>query len=556
MPSSSRLGPLVLLVGAAAAGFRIVRHYRFDGWPDAIPIAAITVVLALFAWRAVAGALARRGSRRTRFVDLVLVAGVLALVGVGRGHHVALVVAQAVATARAWLTWPEFSRPADAVGRRPSVLIVVTFGALILLGWALLASPVMTVGGTGTRALDALFTATSAVCVTGLIVVDTATHWSPLGQTVILVLIQVGGLGIMTLWAGILILVGGRMGFREEAALSGVWEPESLGVLRRLIRHVVVWTLVTEAIGAVCLWGVLSRYAPPVEALWSAVFHAISAFCNAGFSLYSDSLRAFAGDPGVSIVMMALIVAGGLGFPVLDELGERVRARAHGRRTRRLSFHARLTLTVSAVLVVAGAAVVYFLEFDHALAELSPGAKVLAATFQSVTARTAGFETLPTERLGPAALLVVIALMFVGAGPASTGGGVKVTTLGVLVLTVRSYLHERPEVEAFGRRVSGMIVQKVIALTLLAVALALVSLVVLARTESAPFLGLFFETISAIGTVGLSTGVTGTLTDPGRVLIIALMFLGRVGPLTLVLAVGARARSVRFQYPEGHVIVG
>jgi trk system potassium uptake protein TrkH len=538
-----------LLIAASSAGAaRALFHYAE---PPALSIflrAVIFFFLGVYMFR---GIVARRPA------DLVL--SFLISYGLiwSRADHLTLVLAQSAALVRAIVTWPEVRRRLPALRLRPALLIVGSFATTIVLGTALLLSPRATAGPEPASLSDALFTSTSATCVTGLIVRDTGTYWSPLGQGIILALIQVGGLGIMTLWAGLLTALGGRLGLREQAALGGLLEVPAPRELRRMIRHVIAWTFATEIVGAVLLYpSMLSRFGDTTRAATHAGFHSVSAFCNAGFALWADNLESFAGNAWVCFVMMALIVLGGFGFPVLMELGSSARSLLSGRRRRRLSVYSRLVIGLSFVLIALGTMLIFHLESADRLGHLGPGGKLLAALFQSVTARTAGFNTVPMGRLSDATLLVLMALMFIGAAPASTGGGIKTSTLAVLLLAVRSFLRVRAEVEVFGRRVPALVVQKAIAITLVSGLLLVVMLVFLLAVEPHGFAPLAFESVSAFGTVGLSTGVTAALTLKGRLAIIMLMFLGRIGPLTLALAVGVRARPVRYRHPEGHILVG
>ncbi len=560
-PSGVSQAGVWLLAVAAVAGFcRALFHYRAPTALDAVFQGLVFLLIGVFTLRAIRHLpplLRQEIPWARRLMDVSLSALVLAGLILARNHHVALVLAHAVITLRAVAAWPEVRARLPSLRFRPGLLILGSFAAAIAVGTACLLSPSAVSGGGSASFLDALFTATSATCVTGLIVQDTGTYWSGFGRVVILILIEMGGLGIMTLWAAAMILIARRLGLREESTLGGVFEEEAPRELRRMIRYILVWTLGTELAGALAFFpAMLRRLGDAGPAAASAVFHSISAFCNAGFSLHSDSLSGYRGSVWVCGVAMGLITLGGVGFPVLQELGGRVASRVRRRRPPALSLHARLLLVVWISITAIATVGIFHFEYDASLKGMPLGEKLLASLFQSVTLRTAGFNTIPTDRIVAPTLLIMIVMMFIGAAPASTGGGIKVSTLGVLVLTARSYVRERAEVEAFGRRIAPVIVKKAIAITLIAGIVLLAFVVFLTAVEAAPPLSLMFEATSAFGTVGLSTGVTASLTPSGRVAIILLMLLGRIGPLTLALAIGHRARPVRYHHPEGRVLVG
>ena len=431
-------------------------------------------------------------------------------------------------------------------------IALLGFGGVILLGAVLLMLPACSTG-VPLGPVDALFTATSAVCVTGLVVVDTGSAFTPLGQAVVLLLIQVGGIGIMTLSAFILLMLGRRSSIRVAEALGGSYLRRRRIRMSTLLRRTILLTFGCELVGALLLW-LLWRgdFGDAGRSVWSSIFHAVSAFCNAGFSLNPDSLMGHAVDPGVNLVVMALIIAGGLGFFVLSELIEIVSVRRGPRP--RLSFHSRIVLSMSALLIVAGAVLFFLLEWRHGLSDVSIGRSWLEAFFQSVTARTAGFNTVDIGGLSNAGLFTAIFLMFFGGAPGSMAGGVKVTTLGVIVVVVVSRLRGLRRPALFGRSLSRSNLERAVALIIIALSLIGVATMLLLITElgGAPhaesrgmFLELVFECVSAFGTVGLSTGVTPTLSVAGRIIITLMMFVGRLGPLTLVVAMERRRRAPR-----------
>ncbi len=437
----------------------------------------------------------------------------------------------------------------------PARVLLVSFLAAILVGTFLLSLPFSASQGR-TPIIDAFFTATSAVCVTGLIVRDTPGHFSPAGQAVILGLIQLGGLGIITFSTLIILAAGGRISFRERLLIQSSLHPGIPQDLPALVRSIFAYTLVIETAGAALLFVWFSRDYAPGHAAGLAVFHSVSAFCNAGFSLFSDSLMGYRGHAGIVLTVAGLIMLGGLGFPVLREMRRLAVLKASGRPARP-SLHLKIVLSTSLVLVLAGFALLYVLEGPFSMGSLPVRERLLASFFQSVTARTAGFHTIGMEALGPAATLLMFLLMFIGASPASTGGGVKTSTAGLTVMLVRARLRARDTVSGFRRSLETDLMLK--AFTLIALALALIFLASGVLLAGQPELGMrsaLFEAFSAFGTVGLSMGATAGLTSAGKAAIIVTMFIGRIGPLTLLYALGRRGPQGKFEYAEESVLVG
>jgi trk system potassium uptake protein TrkH len=444
----------------------------------------------------------------------------------------------------------------------PAALLVGSFAAAILVGTVLLMLPMASTGKPLT-ALEALFMSTSAVCVTGLTVLDPGTRLTGFGQGVLLALFQGGGLGIMTFAIFVTGVVGRGMSMRDRAVLVDSIHHSQTHELRRLLRHVLRFTLIVEGAGALALW--LRWRHQFDDAVYQSVFHAVSAFCNAGFSLFADSLVRFRGDPWVNLVMGGLIVIGGLGFLVTFELRDFAFARMMRRRPAALSLQARLVFTTSLGLLLAGFAGFLLLEWGNTLRGLPLHEKLLAAAFQSVTPRTAGFNTIDYGQAAAATLFFTILLMFVGASPGSTGGGVKTTSLALLLALVRSRARGHRRASAYERAIPDAAMDRALTLTLLSGTLVALSILLMAFFElgSTPagqsqplFLALFFEIVSAFGTVGLSTGITATLSAPGQLLLVVLMLVGRVGPLTLALAVAGRRPRGHFRYAEENVMVG
>jgi trk system potassium uptake protein len=438
--------------------------------------------------------------------------------------------------------------------RHPAQLIVFAFAAGILVGALLLLAPFATTGPGRAPFTTALFTSTSALCVTGLVVVDTPTYWTHYGQVVILALIQVGGIGIMTLASLLALLVARRLGLRSRLVAQVETAAAGLQDVRRLVVGVVILSLLFEALAATVLtirfW--LSYDLAVGSALYRGIFHSISAFNNAGFALWSDNLAQFVTDGWVSVTVALAIVAGGLGFPVWLELRRRVRA------PRSWTLHTKLTLAGTVFLIAFGFVAVLVFEWSNArtTGELGGGGKLLASFFQGVTPRTAGFNTLDYASLEPETLLVTDILMFVGAGSASTGGGIKVTTFVLLFLMVWTEVRGDPNVTAFDRRVSAHAQRQALAVTFIALNAVVIATLALMAESGLGFQETLFEAISAFGTVGLSTGITADFGEVGRLTLVALMFLGRTGPYTLAVALALRERRRLYRFPEERPIIG
>lgn len=438
--------------------------------------------------------------------------------------------------------------------RHPAQLIVFAFALGVLAGTALLLLPFATAEDGSASFTTALFTSTSALCVTGLIVVDTPTYWTQFGQVVILGLIQVGGIGIMTLASLLALLVARRLGLRTRLIAQAETAAPELRDVRRLVLGVVLLSLLFEAVAASVLtvrfWA--SYDMGLGSAVYRGVFHAVSAFNNAGFALWSDSLVGFVTDGWVSLTVAFAIIAGSLGFPVWLELWRR------GASPRTWTLHTKLTVGVTFALVAAGFAAVAAFEWSNAATAggLGTDGKLLASFFQGVTPRTAGFNTLDYASVTEETLFVTDLLMFIGAGSASTGGGIKVTTFALLVLMVWSEVRGDPHVSAFGRRVPAHAQRQAFSLAFIATAAVVAGTLVLMADSVHPFRDVLFEAVSAFGTVGLSTGITAEWNDLGRVTLVVLMFLGRTGPYTLAVALALRERQKLYRFPEERPIIG
>jgi len=443
----------------------------------------------------------------------------------------------------------KFSNLVRGVRLNTTQVVALSFLATIFIGTLLLTFPTATTDGRGASFIDALFTSTSATCVTGLIVQDTPTYFSGFGQLVILVLIQLGGIGIMS-YSAFLALLFGRFTLGQRGMLQDMME-EDRNILGMIV-YVFKMTFVIEFVGAVILflrW--IFVYKNPLQAIYLSIFHSVSAFCNAGFSLFSNSLENYAGDPLVNIIIMALIISGGIGFIVVYEITGKI-----NKPRRTLTTHSRLVLTTSALLVIIGFIALFFIEFDGAFLNYPLTAKLWGALFQSVTPRTAGFNTIPIASLSAISLTIMMILMFIGASPGSTGGGIKTSTFAILLLSLKNILMGKEDIEVFKRMIPSTVVYKALAIVVGALLLLTSIFMLLLAFETKPFLPLLFEAVSAFGTVGLSMGITPDLTIIGKLLIIILMYGGRLGPLTLGFALTRVMRKEKIEYPEAKVLIG
>jgi len=448
----------------------------------------------------------------------------------------------------------------------PVKLLTIAFLAAILVGAALLMLPQASVSGHPISLVDALFMATSAVCVTGLSVLDVGVEFTLFGQIVILLLIQGGGLGIMTFALSAAILLGHRASFQEASYYKEQVSFLSANNLRRMFKHIFVLTFVCEAVGALILWWRFQTYQPQQFSIWySAIFHSVSAFCNAGFGLYSDSLQSFKNDPFVCWTVIFLIIAGGIGFLVWEDAYGKLKALKKGKKYT-FSLHTKLVVITTIVLILIGALSVGFLEMGKSLKGLGVVDGITASFFRSVTARTAGFSVLETTSLSNPTLLMMMFLMFVGGSPASCAGGVKTITFIIVVLTIFARMRGNENVSLFRRQVPFDIITKAISIVIVSGVWILGTTFLLQLSEAGrlpvefsrgALMNILFEVISAYGTVGLSLGQTPFLSVVGKLVIIVTMFVGRVGPLTLAIALLQKPkRAPLYTYAEENVMVG
>ncbi|MEK3992859.1 MULTISPECIES: TrkH family potassium uptake protein [Robertmurraya] len=430
----------------------------------------------------------------------------------------------------------------------PSQLLVLVFAISILLGTILLKLPFATT--TTVSWLDALFTATSAMTVTGLVVVDTETAYTLFGEIVIASLIQLGGLGIMSFAVLIYLVLGRKIGFKERVLVQQALNQTSLGGIVQLVRNLFIFSLGIELIAMILL---SLRWVPEMgfaKGIYYSFFHSISAFNNAGFALWSDGLSRYVGDPVVNIVITLLFIIGGIGFTVLADLKNK-------RTFQKLSLHSKIMIIGTFVINLLAMFFIFFLEYGNpnSLGSLSVVEKWWASYFQAVTPRTAGFNTLDIGSLTDPTIHLMILLMFVGAGSASTGGGIKLTTFLIIVLTVVTYLKGKKEIVVARRSISDTIIFRSLAITMIALTLVFLAVFVLTITEDSTFLPILFEVVSAFGTVGLSMGITASLSIIGKIVIIIVMFTGKLGPLTLAFSL-ARQEKSKIRYPQEDVLTG
>ena len=443
---------------------------------------------------------------------------------------------------------------------KPAQVMVIGFGALILLGGFMLNLPIASKNGESIGFLNALFTSTSAVCVTGLVVVDTGTYWSEFGQFIIITLIQTGGLGFMTIATMFSLLTRKKINLRERLLIKESLNQGDLSGLVKLNRYIIMMTFVIEGIGALLLSIVYIPKLGLLRGIWYSIFHSISAFCNAGFDLMGSisgeysSLTYFVDNSLINFAICGLIILGGIGFPVLLDI-------INNKKYSKLNVHSKIVINTSAILIAIGVFFIFIAEFNNSntLGSLNMKEKLLSSIFQSVTLRTAGYNTIDLSLLGESTLFLMVILMLIGASPASTGGGLKTTTIATLFLTVKSFILGKEDIEVYQRRISDATVKKSLGIFFIGVFIVLFGTLMLTIVNPEfTLLESVFEVISAYATVGLSIGGTPSLTVLGKVIIIILMFLGRVGSLTIFVALLSKSTRTKskIRYAEGKIIVG
>ncbi len=437
----------------------------------------------------------------------------------------------------------------------PARLVLVSFFSVIIVGMLLLMLPAATINGMGLDFIDALFMATSAVCVTGLIVVDTATHLTMFGQGIILVLIQLGGIGVVTFATFLAMYLSSGFSLSDRNVLKEIISGEKVNTIAKTMKRIVILTFTVEFIGFIAYYISWTNAIPNTgERLWFSLFHTVSAFCNAGFSVFTNSLA----DPmnatflPINITTMVLIIIGGLGFTTVWESINRFRGDI---KKKYYSIHSIIVFRMTAILIITGTLLVLAIEWNGVLAGYSFGDKLLLSMFQSVTSRTAGFNTLDTGALSAGATMIVVMLMVIGASPSSTAGGLKTTTIYVLYKSVVANVTGSDRVEIANRTVPDAVVLRAITAVSLSIVVMIIGLILLTIFEEFTFIDILFEQVSAFMTVGLSRGITDSLSDPGKLVIICSMFAGRVGMLTVAVAFAQKTISKNYKYPEESVMV-
>lgn len=436
----------------------------------------------------------------------------------------------------------------------PAQIIAIGFLSTIVVGTLLLMTPQARVGDGAASFLDALFTATSATCVTGLITVDTPTYWTPFGHAVIIALIQIGGFGVMSFGALIGLLITRKLGLRSKLIAAQETKQTGLGETKRVIVNVLKISAATEAAIAVVLaFRFALGYGYSLDkAVWFGIFHSISSFNNAGFALYTDNVMSFVGDPWIILPLSAGVILGGLGFPVIMELRRRYR------KPKSFSIHTKLVLGGTVVLLVGGTVFITALEWNNSktLGPLSDPEKVLAGFFQSVVTRTAGFNSIDIGQMHPVSWMGMDIMMLIGAGPAGTAGGLKITTVSILFFIMLTEIRGGTAVNIFGKRISRSLHREALTIVLLSLGLIIGSTMLIMFMSDAGQERILFEVVSAFATVGMSTGITASLPPAAQYILIVLMFAGRVGPVTIASALALKQRQPLFEYPKERPLIG
>ncbi len=446
-------------------------------------------------------------------------------------------------------------RKFNKIKKNPYIIFFFGFTIIIFIGTALLSLPFASVSGRSIGLVNALFTATSATCVTGLIVVNTATHWTVFGKVVIIILIQIGGLGVMTMTAMISFFIGKRISLKTRLLIMEERNVDELQGVVRLTKNILFFTFGIEFLGAVLFSFVFIRDYGVAKGIGYSLFHAISSFCNAGFDLIGNSMVNYVDNPIITVAVCTLVVVGGIGYFVFWDIYE-------SKNFHRLTLHSKLVLVFTGILLSLGVVLLFALEHNNpgTMGNLDWSGKLNASIFQAVNPRTAGFNSIPIENLRMATATIIIVLMFIGGSPASTAGGIKTTTFAVLLVSFYNLFKGKRDFEVFERRILPETTIRAAAILLLSLMLILVFSIILSVTEEATgysYIDILFETVSAFGTVGLSRGMTPFLSNGGKILLSMLMLIGRIGPMTVAYAFLKQNKNIgNYTYPEGKVIIG
>jgi len=437
--------------------------------------------------------------------------------------------------------------------KNPPVTFLLSFATTIMFGTILLMLPSAAVSNKVTPFINALFTSTSATCVTGLVVVDTGSYFSLFGQLIILGLIQVGGLGIMTISTAFAVLLGQKLTLKVENVMQNVMGESMRFDMVTLVKNVILWTFLIEAIGAVVFYTTFSQLYSTPRAIYYSVFHSISAFCNAGFGLYSDSFVRFIFDVKINAVITLMIILGGLGFPVIVDLFNH-----YAKKSTRysLSLHTKIVLSMTAFLLLFGVISFFISEYYNTMKNFTLNQRLITSWFQSVTCRTAGFNTLDQGQMSHSSSLVSMILMFIGASPGSTGGGVKTSTFALLLLTIIALIRGHKDLTIFKRKIGDSSARQSVGLIMLSMISIFLIVFLMLLNDRFDLEKTLFEAVSAFGTVGLSTGITPQLSSFSKFLIIILMYFGRVGPLTVLFALSQRNKPVHYSLAEEKITIG
>lgn len=442
----------------------------------------------------------------------------------------------------------------------PVQILAIGFAVVILLGGIILTLPISSASGESTNFIDAVFTSTSAVCVTGLVTLDTGTYWSVFGKTVIITLIQIGGLGFMSFTTLIFLLLGKKITLKERMIMQEAMNSFSLQGLVKMVKYVITFTLIVELGGAVVLSFQFIPQFGPVKGVLYSLFHSISAFCNAGFDLMGQfsSLTGYSSNTLILTTISTIIVIGGLGFFVWTDIINYIKKKRMNKHVK-LSLHSKIVLTTTAILIVGGTLLMFLFEMNNtnSIADMSIKDKILNSTFAAITPRTAGFNAISTDTMTSAGKFLTTILMFIGGSPGSTAGGLKTVTLAVIIITIITFIRGKEEVELFEKRINKVTVHRSLVIGTICLGLVLLVVMLLAITEpNAPFDMIVYEATSAFATVGLSMGLTPQLSVAGKIIIAITMYFGRVGPLTIALALGSKKLKAPIKYPEDKILVG
>lgn len=439
----------------------------------------------------------------------------------------------------------------DKITSNPPLYLTLGFAILIIIGGCILSLPIFTRSGKATNLVDSIFVAASASCVTGLTTVNTAEHWNTYGHILILILIQIGGLGVMTLATLFPLLLRKKIGLKSRQILKEQLNIDTLQGIMKLFRYVLVFTFLVEIFGAILL---SFRFVPifgMAKGLWYSIFHSVSAFCNAGFDLLGDSIYPYRNDNLINITLMSLVVIGGLGFMVTAEIFRK-------KSFEKLSTHAKLVLIISASLIVIGTLAFYLIESQAGGVLYKEGFKnsIMQSAFQSISARTAGFYSVKLNQMHDTSVLLLIILMVIGGSPGSTAGGLKTTTFGVLLLSTISIFKQEDEVTIFNKHIEPKIIRKALAIIMVYLGLIFIVIFILSLSENFKVIDISYEVSSAFATVGASRGITGDLSTLGKILITISMYLGRIGPMTMAYSIGLKSKTKYIRYPEANISIG